>query len=121
MTNGMVGTRLARTVLLIDGVGGLAASLAVAASPELVRMVDASTRSRPWIAGALVVTGTLMTADGLRSAGPRALRTAAVMNALWATGCAFAAPHESGWGLRLVSATALLDAGMGVFQWRLAN
>jgi hypothetical protein len=121
MTDGMVGSRVARTVLLIDGVGCLAASLAVAVSPQLVRLVDPSTRSRPWIAGALVMTGTLMTAGGLRSAGPRALRTAAAVNALWVTACAFAAPQESGWGPRLVSATAMLDAGMGVLQWRLAD
>lgn len=42
MTGGTLGNRSARTALHIDGVGFLAASVAVAASPRLVRTVDAS-------------------------------------------------------------------------------
>lgn len=53
MADGIVGSRAARRVLVIHGLGCLATSLAVAASSRLVRTVDPSTKSRPWIAGAL--------------------------------------------------------------------
>lgn len=121
MTDGPAGTRAARRVLVVDGVGCLATSLVVAASPRLLRIVDKSTKSRPWIAGALVATGTVMTVGGLRSASPTTLRAAAVTNAGWVTVCVLAVPRQTGWGLRLVSVTALLDATMGVLQWQLAS
>lgn len=114
------GNQVARGVLVLDGVGCLVSSVAVAASPRLVGVIDESMRSRPWIVGALAATGTMMTAGGLRSGSPTALRSAAVANAGWVAGCALAVPGRTGWGLRLVSATALLDATMGVLQLHLA-
>lgn len=113
--------RVASSVLVLDGVGCLAASLVVALSPRLAATVDKSTASRPWIASALAVTGALMTAGGLRPASVATLRTAAVTNASWVAVCALAVPQQTGWGRRLVATTAALDAAMGVLQWQLAS
>ncbi len=121
MAHGTENNRAKQLVLMLDGAGCLAASLAVAASPALIGVVDSSRRSRPWIAGALAATGTLMTVGGVRSASPATLRAAAATNAGWVTACVLAAPRQAGWGLRLVAVTALLDACMGVLQWRLAS
>lgn len=114
------GARSARAVLLVDGLGCLAAAGALAAAPSGAPSLAPLLSARGRLLAALGLTGGKLVLASRRGDAGALLRSAAV-NLLWAVGC--------GLGLRarhtpttrtLVAITGAADLGMAIAQGALA-
>ncbi|GAB6900892.1 hypothetical protein [Kineosporia succinea] len=110
---------VASLVLNVDALGCLVGAASVASAPSVYRLVDPSGRSRPLVTGALVASSVLLRSAAGRPTR-RALGRSAAVNAVWVLAASVAlTKQQTPQGRSLVAATAVLDAAMGVIQWRL--
>lgn len=114
------GPRGAWTVLVVDGVGCVAASVLVS-MPAVYRLLDPALKTQGVVRASLLVTGGAFL-TGAIVAPRRTLRFAAVLNAGWVGVWLWALPRQRGAvGRAVVAGTAVLDAAAGLTQWHLSR
>ncbi len=109
----------ARSVLVADGVGCLAAAAVTAASDSVAELVLPASSWRAPVGAALGATGVMLLASARTRPTARDLRRAALVNVGWVGTCALMLRHRpSRWGTALLATTALFDGAAAVLQWR---
>ena len=111
----------ARSVLVTDGAGCLAAAAVMAASDSVAALVLPARSWRAPVAASLGATGVMLLSTAARTAPTsRDLARAAAVNIGWVGACCLALGRSpSRRGAALVAGTALFDGLAAALQWRL--